>query len=145
MFGLGPIRRWFGGHVEPEERAAEFDLAADDFAELTEIGRRVAAEYGASSPAVIRLNLARLVNRRVPVRAIRAGGSQEIAALCFADGTVVLIRGFHTGDLGRLAVRAVLQQLTFEDYRSGRDGVIMDLAGPRERVSVLAVGVDRAA
>lgn len=144
MFGLEPIRRWFGGHAEPVTRA-HLPLAEADVAELTEIGRQVAAEYGASSPAVIRLTLARLVNRRVPVRAIRAGGSQEVAALCFADGTVVMIRGFRSGDLGRLAVRALLQQLTFEDYHSGRDGVIIDLAGPRERVSVLAVGLDRAA
>jgi len=147
MFGLDPIRRWFGGLAGPDFRARNSNslaLSEEDLAELTEIGRQVAMEYGASSPAVIRLNLARLVSRRVPVRAIRSGGTREVAGLCFADGTVVLVRGFRTGDLGRLAVRAVLHQLTFEDYHAGRDGVIIDLASPRERVSVLAVGLDRA-
>ena len=144
MFGLDPIRRWFGGLAGSGFRAPDsLPLAQADLAELTEIGRRVATEYGASSPAVIRLNLARLAARRVPVRAIRSAGAHRFAALCFADGTVVLVRGFHSGDLGRLAVRALLHQLTFEDYHNGSEGVIIDLAAPRERVSVLAVGLDR--
>lgn len=145
MPGLDPIWRWFGRQTVPERSWADLPLARADVAELSRIGRQVAADYGFSSPVVIRSNLARLVSRRVPVRAIRRGGAEQVGALCFADGTVVLVRGQHAGDLGRLAVRALHQQLTFEDFHADSDQLIIELAGPHERLSVVAVGLEPAA
>lgn len=43
-----------------------------------------------------------------------------------------------------MAVKSLLQPIRFEAFRREPRGVILDLAWPGDRVSVLAVGLDEA-
>lgn len=145
MSGIDSLFAWLWrrGAATPDP-VAGLHLVADDAAELTEIGKRLEAEYHATAPAVISANLARLASRSVPVRAVRPTGVTGLAQVCFADGTVVFVRGTRPGDLSWLAVKSLLQPIRFEAFRREPRGVILDLAWPGDRVSVLAVGLDEA-
>ena len=142
MFGLGPFGRWIA-HTEPTaDPAAGWNLRGSDFDELAQIARTVSAEYGVSSPAVMSANLTRLLNRRVPVTSLTAGGALGFANLNFADATVMVVRGGQTGELGTLAVRALMHQVRLESFTCTADRVVMTLScGPGRLVDVTAVGV----
>jgi hypothetical protein len=142
MFGLGPFGRWIA-HTEPAAApVAGMNLLGSDMEELAHIARTVSAEYGMSSPAVISANLTRLLNRRVPVTSLTAGGAIGFANLNFADATVLLVRGAQTGDLGMLAVRALQHQVRLESFACTADRVVMTLTSSGGRlIDVTAVGV----
>ena len=141
MFGLGLFGRWIA-HTEPApDSAAGMRLLGSDVYELAEIARSVSAEYGVSSPAVISANLSRLLNRRVPVTSLTSGGALGFADLNFADATVLLVRGGQAGELGMLAVRALLHQVRLDSFTVTADGVIIHLASANRIMDVAAVGV----
>ena len=141
MFGLGRLGR-FLAHTEPAaDPAAGMSLLGSDVDELAEIARTVSAEYGVSSPAVISANLSRLINRRVPVTSLTAGGALGFANLNFADATVLLVRGGHTGELGVLAVQALQHRVRLDSYVCTPDGVVITLGSAGRLVSVAAVGI----
>ena len=142
MFGLGPFGRWIA-HTEPAaDPVAGMNLLGSDMEELAHIARTVSAEYGMSSPAVISANLTRLLNRRVPVTSLTAGGAIGFANLNFADATVLLVRGGQTGDLGTLAVRALQRQVRLEGFACTADRVVVTLTSSGGRlIDVTAVGV----
>jgi len=142
MFGLGPIRRWFRRPTEPARAAsAGLNLAVEDVDELAAVGRQIAAEYGLSSPAVLSANLQRLIRRQVPIRALRAAEVRSVCGLHFADGTVVLVRGRHSGDLGRVAVGIQFGPVRVEDYHSEAGQVTLDVSygGRLDQLCVLGV------
>ncbi len=141
MFGLGPFGRWLAHTESAADPAVGMDLLGSDVAELAEIARSVSAEYGVSSPAVITANLSRLLNRRVPIQSLTSGGALGFADLNFADATVLVVRGFHVGDLGLVAVRALQHQVRLEGFTCSVDGVLLDLACAARRVDVVAIGV----
>ena len=142
MFGLGPFGRWITRTEPVTDAVAGLDLLGSDVAELARIARIVSAEYGVSSPAVMSANLARLLNRRVPVTSLTAGLAPGFANLNFADATVLLVRGVHTGDLGLLAVRALQHQVRLESFACTPDRVQLTLtSGGGRVVDVTAVGV----
>jgi hypothetical protein len=142
MFGLGPLGRWLA-HTEPAtDPVAGMHLLGSDMDELALIARTVSAEYGVSSPAVISANLTRLLNRRVPVTSLTAGGAPGFANLNFADATVLLVRGWQTGDLGVLAVHALQHQVRLESFACSADRVVLTLAsGGGRLIDVTGVGV----
>ncbi len=139
MFGLGPIRRWLTHHTEPAPSAAGLNLTASDVDDLTMIGARVASEYGVSSPAVLSATLTRLIRRQVPVRGLHAAEVRSIGGLHFADGTVVLVRGRHAGDLGRIAAGIHFGGARLADFHADREGVVLELVygGRHEHLSAL--------
>lgn len=142
MFGLGPFGRWIA-HTEPAAGpVAGMNLLGSDLDELAQIARTVSAEYGVSSPAVISANLTRLLNRRVPVTSLTAGGALGFANLNFADATVLLVHGGHTGDLGILAVGALQRRVRLESFACTADRVVLTLGiAGRRLIDVTAVGV----
>ncbi|HEY3411170.1 MAG TPA: hypothetical protein VGK53_23635 [Propionicimonas sp.] len=142
MFGLGPFGRWIA-HSEPAaDPVAGMNLLGSDMEELADIARTVSAEYGMSSPAVISANLTRLLNRRVPVTSLTAGGALGFANLNFADATVLLVRGAQTGDLGMLAVHALQHQVRLESFACTVERVVLTLtSGGGRLIDVTAVGV----
>jgi hypothetical protein len=141
MFGLGLFGRWIA-HTEPApESGAGMRLLGSDVHELAEIARSVSAEYGVSSPAVISANLSRLLNRRVPISSLTSGGALGFANLNFADATVLLVRGAQTGDLGMLAVQALLHSVRLDGFTCTHDGVVIHLASTNRLVNVAAIGV----
>lgn len=144
MFGF----RGFGGfgrflaHTEPAaDPAAGMHLLGSDVDELAEVARTVSAEYGVSSPAVISANLSRLLNRRVPVTSLTAGGAPGFVNLNFADATVLLVRGGHTGELGVLAVRALQHKVRLDSFACTAGGVVITLGTADRLVSITAVGI----
>ncbi len=142
MFGHSPIGRWFGRlSTPPGIASAGLNLAAEDVAELAAIGQQVAAEYGLSSPAVLSANLTRLIHRRVPVRALRAADVKSVGGLQFADGTVVLVRGRHIGDLGRLAAVLHFGTVRLDAFRSEGGRITLDVSygGHCDQLSALGV------
>ena len=144
MSGFESILAWWRRRARPLDPAEGLNLNETDVAELTAIEHRLEREYRATAPAVISLNLARLRNRRVPVRAVRAAEVRGMAQLCFADGTVVFVRSQRPGDLGVLVVRSAMQPILFEAFHTEPRGVVIDLAWRGDRVSVVAVGLDEA-
>jgi hypothetical protein len=144
MFGLSPIRRWLERLSAPSRIASVgLNLAAEDVAELAAIGHQVAAEYGLSSPAVLSANLTRLIRRRVPVRALRAADVKSVGGLQFADGTVVLVRGRHVGDLGRLAAGLHFGSVHLDDFHSEDGQVTLDVSYGGHRDQLSALGITR--
>ncbi len=142
MFGRGRLREWLGLSETPAVPASVgLHLAAADVEELAAIGREVAAEYGASSPAVLRANLTRLLARRVPVRGLRGGLVRSVGGLQFADGTVVLVRGRHVGDLGRIAVGIQLGEVQLAGFRNESDGITLEVRYGGHRDQLCALGV----
>ncbi len=142
MFGLGPFGRWIAHTETATDPVAGMNLLGSDMDELAQIARTVSAEYGVSSPAVISANLTRLLNRRVPVTSLTAGGALGFANLNFADATVLLVRGGRTGELGMLAVRALQHQVRLESFACTTDRVVLTLAsGGGRLIDVTAVGV----
>ena len=141
MFGPGPIRRWFSPDPEPVAAATGLNLAASDVDDLTEIGARVAAEYGLSSPAVMTATLTRLIRRRVPVRCLHPADIRSIGGLQFADGTVVLVRGRHAGDLGRVAAGIHFGSVELADFHAGPAGVTLEVSygGHTDQLSALGI------
>lgn len=139
MFGLGPIRRWFAHDTGPA--AAGLDLAASDVDDLTAIGARVAAEYGLSSPAVLSATLTRLIRRQVPVRGLHSAEIRSIGGLQFADGTVVLVRGRHAGDLGRVAAGIHFGSVRLADFHAESGRVTLELTCGSRRDQLSALGI----
>lgn len=146
MFGFGPISRWLAGLARPTGAdSAGLWLSATDVAELTEIGRRVAAEHGQSSPTVITTNLARLMGRRVPVRAVRPGAIRTLGVLCFADGTTVIVKGHRPGDLGRIAAGIYFGRVELAAFRPEGSGVTVEVRFGRRQESLSALGITQPA
>ena len=142
MFGQGPIGRWIERLSTPSRiGSAGLNLAAEDVAELSAIGQQVAAEYGLSSPAVLSANLTRLIHRKVPVRALRAADVKSVGGLQFADGTVVLVRGRHVGDLGRLAAELHFGAVHLDAFHYEDGLVTLDVSygGRCDQLSALGV------
>jgi hypothetical protein len=140
MFGLGNFGRWLAHSEAATNPVAGMHLLGSDLDELAAIGRRVSAEYGVSSPAVMCANLTRLLNRRVPVTCLTPGGAVGFADLNFADGTVLLVQGSHTGELGILAARALQHQVRLEAFTCAAEGVRLSLTSGNRLVSVTALG-----
>ena len=141
MFGLGPIRRWLAHDPEPVAAAVGLNLAVSDVDDLTAIGAQVAAEYGVSSPAVLSAALTRLIRRQVPVRGLHSAEIRSIGGLQFADGTVVLVRGRHAGDLGRVAAGIHFGSVHLAAFHADHAGVTLDLTygGHRDQLAVLGI------
>lgn len=141
MFGLGMFGRFLAHTGPATDPAAGMRLLGSDVDELAEIARTVSAEYGVSSPAVISANLSRLLSRRVPVTSLTTGGAVGFANLNFADATVLLVRGGHTGELGMLAVQALQHRVRLDGFVCTADGVVITVGSADRLVSVAVVGI----
>jgi hypothetical protein len=143
VFEGGPLGRWLASRRRPGRlSSAGLDLAEDDVAELSAIGRQVAAEYGLSSPAVLSANLTRLMRRQVPVRAFEVS-DPGVGGLQFADGTVVLVRGSRAGDLGRIAAGLHFGPVHLDDFHSEAGQVTLDLSYGGHHDQLRALGVSQ--
>jgi hypothetical protein len=100
---------WWSSHRYGRRRRTSpaFDeeaaLAPGDLAELDDLFAAVEAEQSGARDARVALQLSTLVDRGVPVRAVEVAPGLQAIRLRFADGTVVLVRGWVPGDAGLLA------------------------------------------
>lgn len=125
---MGLLGRWLGRLGAHRAGAASL-LDPADLAELEALGEDLVHEYPGAAPEVIVATARRLMARGVPLRAVRdAGLGTGVGQLCFADGTVLTVRGGQPGCLGRVAVQAL----------QGRARLVgCEVRGPQVRLAVV--------
>ncbi len=120
----------------------QLSLSPQDLAELENAAARVAAEFAFSAPELIVATAARLVHRRVPVRGVAGTAlAPGVAELRFADGTVAIVRGEHSGDLGRLAVWLVNGRVLLAGFSVAPGRATLDVMHDGHRLRLTALGV----
>lgn len=139
---VGGFWSWLKRAAGPLVNDPEFVLSPDDAVELEDAAFRIASEYAVSAPEVIAVTVRQLVRRRVPIRAIRGtAASPGIAELCFADGTILLVRGEHSGDLGKVAIWLIHGGIAIDGLRFEPRRILLELVVAERRASVVALGV----
>ena len=91
---------------------------------------------------VARAQLATLHRRGTPLRRVLPSPVAHVGRLLFADGTVLLGRAPHSGDLAVLAVAAARNTI-HETHRPGAGLVLVFRCGVLGTVRVAIVGVDQ--
>lgn len=111
---------------------------------LEEALERVWAEHAHDAETLLDARLHQLVQRGVPVRALRRAPGGRVVRVVFADNTVVLCQGTGTGDFGRLGVamhRSAVRLAEFAHEESGTRLVFR--WNPGQRLAAVAVGLDQ--
>lgn len=129
--------------VSAEAVAHTLNLTEQDARDLVEVGRRLEAEFTVTPSLLVLHRLRSLDNRKVPLRGVKPGAAHGLGRLCFADGTVIQVRGRHDGDLGTLSARAMRSRVWLDGYHQEPLGVVVDIGWTHGGVSVLAVGLDQ--
>jgi hypothetical protein len=119
---------------------SELGLDPADVLELAEMERRLWLEERAASTALVAATVHRLVVRRVPARSVQPGPLASLAVMGFADGTRLLVRSLHAGDLGKVAIAVLGGHVTVHDCLRSTDSVLLELDGCRT-VRIAAAGL----
>jgi hypothetical protein len=111
---------------------------------LDEALERVWAEHVSSAEALLYARLHQLVQRGVPVRAIRRAPGGQVVRVVFADNTVVLCQGSGTGDFGRLGLAMHRSAVRLEGYAQEATGTRLEFRwNPGQCLAAVAVGLDQ--
>ena len=141
--GLGAIRlrrRTSSPPLPPAGPAAE----VSDLTDLDAAFDRVCAAHSHELGILLRARLSQLVQRQVPVRAIRQAPGDRAVRVCFADGTVVLARGHAPGDFAQIAWALHGQSVRLAAFATDEDGTHLDFRWrPDHRMAAVAVGLDQ--
>ena len=126
----------------PVDSVASMDGAMDG--SLDEALERVWAEHASSAEALLYARLHQLVQRGVPVRAIRRAPGGQVVRVVFADNTVVLCQGSGTGDFGRLGMAMHRGAVRLEGYAQEETGTRLEFRwNPGQCLAAVAVGLDQ--
>jgi hypothetical protein len=105
---------------------------------------RVWAEHAHDAETLLYARLHQLVQRGVPVRAIRRAPGNQVVRVVFADNTVVLCQGTGTGDFGRLGLAMHRSAVRLGRYVHEEDGTRLEFRwNPDQRLAAVAVGLDQ--
>ncbi len=135
--------------VTPERLAAEAYQSAgvsDEHVdvELEEALDRVWHEHSRGADLLLDARLRLLVDRGVPVRALRPAPGGRAIRVVFGDGTVLLSRGTGQGDFGRLGMALLTQSVRLGGYsRAGGHTTLEFRWNPDHRLAAVAVGLDQ--
>jgi hypothetical protein len=111
---------------------------------LHEALERVWAEDAHAAETLLYARLHQLVQRGVPVRAIRRAPGGRIVRVVFADNTVVLCEGTGTGDFGRLGLAMHRSSVRLGGYVQEETGTRLEFRwNPDQRLAAVAVGLDQ--
>jgi hypothetical protein len=111
---------------------------------LDEALERVWAEHASSAEALLYARLHQLVQRGVPVRAIRRAPGGQVVRVVFADNTVVLCQGSGTGDFARLGLAMHRSAVRLEGYAQEETGTRLEIRwNPGQCLAAVAVGLDQ--
>ena len=111
---------------------------------LHEALERVWAEHAHGAETLLDARLHQLVQRGVPVRALRRAPGGRVVRVVFADNTVVLCRGTGTGDFGRLGVAMHRSSVRLDEYVHEESGTRLEFCwNPGQRLAAVAVGLDQ--
>ncbi len=135
---LGALRRRWGASVGQDDVVGP---------ELRELDRALELEYAAKAhdlAILLGTRLHRVVDRQVPVRAIRRAPGGRAVRVCFADGTVVIARGRVPGDFARIACAMPRQSVRLVRFHTEQQGLRLDFRwAPDQRLEAIAVGLDQ--
>ena len=105
---------------------------------------RVWAEHAHDAETLLYARLHQLVQRGVPVRAIRRSPGGRTVRVVFADNTVVLCQGTGTGDFGRLGMAMHRGAVRLGAYVQEESGTRLEFRwNPDQRLAAVAVGLDQ--
>jgi hypothetical protein len=111
---------------------------------LHEALERVWAEDAHAAETLLYARLHQLVQRGVPVRAIRRAPGGRVVRVVFADNTVVLCEGTGTGDFGRLGLAMHRSSVRLGGYVQEETGTRLEFQwNPGQRLAAVAVGLDQ--
>jgi hypothetical protein len=111
---------------------------------LHEALERVWAEHAHDAETLLFARLHQLVQRGVPVRAIRRAPGGAVVRVVFADNTVVLCQGTGTGDFGRLGLAMHRSAVRLGGYVHEEYGTRLEFRwNPDQRLAAVAVGLDQ--
>lgn len=116
---------------------------ADDLDDLDAAFDRVLEAHSRELGILLGARLQRLVDRRVPVRAIRDAPGTPAARVCFADGTIVLARGVVPGDLVRVAWGIHASSVRLHAFSRADATTRLDLRWRDGAVAMVALGLDQ--
>ena len=123
---------------EPVARSLEQD-------EIDAIFASAVLDFDGARAALISARLRQVVLRRVPVKSIRPAPIPRTARVIFADGTVVIARGYRAGDLGMLSVSVLTEPpVVLRSYHRENDATRLVFAVRDDRrFAAQAVGLDQ--
>jgi hypothetical protein len=105
---------------------------------------RVWAEHAHDAETLLYARLHQLVQRGVPVRAIRRSPGGRTVRVVFADNTVVLCQGTGTGDFGRLGMAMHRGAVRLGAYVQEEAGTRLEFRwNPDQHLAAVAVGLDQ--
>jgi hypothetical protein len=111
---------------------------------LHEALERVWAEHAHDAETLLDARLHQLVQRGVPVRALRRAPGGRVVRFVFADNTVVLCQGTGTGDFGRLGVAMHRSAVRLGGFAHEETGTRLEFRwNPGQRLAAVAVGLDQ--
>jgi len=111
---------------------------------LHEALERVWAEHSRSAETLLYARLHLLVQRGVPVRAIRRAPGGQVVRVVFADNTVVLCHGTGSGDFGRLGMAMHRSAVRLGGYAHVETGTRLEFRWPPDQhLAAVAVGLDQ--
>lgn len=129
------------GHHGPVEAV---DGPATMDGSLHEALERVWAEDSHSAKTLLYARLHQLVQRGVPVRAIRRAPGGQVVRVVFADNTVVLCHGTGLGDFGRLGMAMHHSAVRLGGYAHEDTGTRLEFRWhPDQHLAAVAVGLDQ--
>ena len=97
-----------------------------------------------SAEALLYARLHQLVQRGVPVRAIRRAPGGQVVRVVFADNTVVLCQGTGIGDFGRLGLAMHRSAVRLSGYAQEEAGTRLEFRwSPGQHLAAVAVGLDQ--
>lgn len=132
-----------GGQLHDRDEVDQLGAVALD-GSLQEALERVWAEHASSAEALLYARLNLLVQRGVPVRAIRRAPGGQVVRVVFADNTVVLCQGSGIGDFGRLGLAMHRSAVRLSGYAQEEAGTLLEFRwNPDQHLAAVAVGLDQ--
>lgn len=132
-----------GDHLHNQDEVDQLGAVALD-GSLQEALERVWAEHASSAEALLFARLHLLVQRGVPVRAIRRAPGSQVVRVVFADNTVVLCQGSGIGDFGRLGLAMHRSAVRLSGYAQEGAGTRLEFRwNPGQHLAAVAVGLDQ--
>jgi hypothetical protein len=139
-----PDTSWTTAAPPPPPVVAAGDAEASLDGSLHEALERVWAEHAHDAETLLYARLHQLVQRGVPVRAIRRAPGGRVVRVVFADNTVVLCQGTGTGDFGRLGLAMHRSAVRLGGYAHEETGTRLEFRwNPGQRLAAVAVGLDQ--
>ena len=105
---------------------------------------RVWNEHAHDADTMLDARLRQLIDRGVPIRALRPAPGGRAIRVVFADGTVLLCRGTGQGDFGRLGLALTTTSVRLGGFARTDSGTRLEFRWhPDHRLAAVAVGLDQ--